>query len=103
MQLTKHGPNTITNKKALRKELGRIRDEGHAVNDEELAPGLLSIAVPVRCESGEIRAALNLAAHNSMISLAELVENLAPHLITAADQISAFLGYRRADEQAGSR
>lgn len=70
---------------------------------KELAPGLLSIAVPVRCASDEVRAALNMATHASMISLEELVEHLAPHLITAADRISARLGYRRADEQAGGR
>lgn len=103
MKLPKRGPNTITSKKALRKALESIREEGLAVNDEELASGLLSIAVPVRCESGEVRAALNLAAHASMISLKELVEHLAPHLITAADGLSARLGYRRADEQAGGR
>ena len=103
MKLTKRGPNTITSKKALRTALESVREKGVAVNDEELAPGLLSIAVPVRCASDEVRAALNMAAHASMISLEELVEHLAPHLITAADRISARLGYRRADEQAGGR
>jgi hypothetical protein len=31
--------------------------------------------------------------------LQELVEHLAPHLITTGDRISARLGYRRPDEQ----
>jgi len=101
MKLTKRGPNTITSKKALRSALEGVREDGLAVNDEELAPGLLSIAVPVRCESGEVRAALNMAAHASMISLENLAEHLAPHLVTTADSISARLGYRRADEQGG--
>jgi IclR family transcriptional regulator, pca regulon regulatory protein len=99
IKLPKRGPNTITSKKTLRTALESVREEGLAVNDEELAPGLLSIAVPVRCESDEVRAALNMAAHTSMISLEELVEHLAPHLITTADRISARLGYRRPDEQ----
>jgi IclR family pca regulon transcriptional regulator len=70
MKLPKRGPNRITNKKSLRTALESVREEGLAVNDEELAPGLLSIAVPVRCESGEVRAALNMAAHTSMILVA---------------------------------
>lgn len=99
IELNKQGPNSITTKKALRAELEQIRDEGFAVNDEELAPELLAIAVPVRSESGEVIAAINMAAHTSMISLEELVGALGPHLVATADRISARLGYRRKDER----
>ena len=99
MKLTKQGPNTITSKKALLTELDEIQSEGFAVNDEELAPELHSIAAPVRNEAREVVAAVNLAAHTSMISLSELVDALSPHLVSTADRISARLGYRRDDEQ----
>lgn len=99
MQLGKRGPNTITTKKALRAELEQVRDEGFAVGDEEVAPELIAIAVPVRSESGEVIAAINMAAHTSMISLEELVGALGPHLVATADRISARLGYRRKDEK----
>jgi IclR family pca regulon transcriptional regulator len=98
MKLTKQGPNTITSKQALRDELDEIREESFAVNDEELAAELRSIAAPVRNEAREVTAAVSLAAHTSMISLAELVDALGPHLISTADRISARLGYRRNDE-----
>jgi IclR family transcriptional regulator, pca regulon regulatory protein len=98
MKLTKQGPNTITSKKALVTELDEIQSEGFAVNDEELAPELHSIAAPVRNEAREVVAAVNLAAHTSMISLSELVDALSPHLVSTADRISARLGYRRDDE-----
>jgi IclR family pca regulon transcriptional regulator len=100
MKLTKQGPNTITSKKALLTELDEIQSEGFAVNDEELAPELHSIAAPVRNEAREVVAAVNLAAHTSMISLSELVDALSPHLVSTADRISARLGHRRDDEQA---
>jgi IclR family pca regulon transcriptional regulator len=103
MKLTKRGPNTITSKKALREQLAEIRDEGFAVDDEELAPELVAIAAPVRNEAREVVAAVNLAAHTSMISLQELADALAPHLLTTADRISARLGYRREDEQPNGR
>jgi IclR family pca regulon transcriptional regulator len=99
MTLTKEGPNTITSKKGLLTELRQIREDGFAVNDQELAPELHSIAVPVRNEAREVVAAVNLVAHSSMISLEELVDALGPHLVSTADRISARLGYRRDDEQ----
>ena len=76
----------------------RRRRGGFAVNDEELAPELHSISAPVRNESREVVAAVNMAAHSSMISLEELVDALGPHLVSTADRISARLGYRRDDE-----
>jgi IclR family pca regulon transcriptional regulator len=99
IKLTKRGPNTITSKKALREELGEIEAAGFAVNDQELAAGLFTIAAPVRNEAHDVVAAVSLAAHSSVISLEELVDALGPHLVSTADRISARLGFRRADEQ----
>ena len=99
MKLKKRGPNTITSKEALRDELDEVREESFAVNDEELAPELHSIAVPVRNEAREVVAAVSLAAPTTKISLAELVDALGPHVVSTADRISARLGYRRDDEQ----
>jgi IclR family pca regulon transcriptional regulator len=98
MKLTKHGPNTITNKKTLREELDEIQAAGFAVDDQEFAAELYAIAAPVRNEAREVVAAVNLAAPSSMISLEELVDALGPHLVSTADRISARLGYRRDDE-----
>jgi IclR family pca regulon transcriptional regulator len=99
IKLTKRGPKTISSKKALRAELEQIREAGFAVDDEELSAGLYAIAAPVRNESRDVVAAVNLAAHSSMIALEELVDALGPHLVSTADRISARLGYRRDDER----
>jgi IclR family pca regulon transcriptional regulator len=98
MKLTKHAPNTITSKKALREELEEIHTAGFAVADQELAPNLYTIAAPIRNDARDTVAAINLAAHATMIPLEELIDALAPHLLTTADRISARLGYRRNDE-----
>jgi IclR family pca regulon transcriptional regulator len=99
MKLTKRGPNTITGTRALMDELDEIQSAGFAVDDQELAPEIYAIAVPVRNEARDVVAAVGLAAHSSMISLEELVDALAPHVVSTADRISARLGYRRDDEQ----
>jgi IclR family transcriptional regulator, pca regulon regulatory protein len=101
IKLAKHGPNTITSKKALREELERIRVAGFAASDQEFAAEPFAIAVPVRNEAREVHAAVNIAAHSSMISLEELTDALWAHLLSTADRISARLGYRRDDEMPG--
>jgi IclR family transcriptional regulator, acetate operon repressor len=48
---------TITDPEALRCELDKVREQGHAVDDEEVAEGLYCLAVPIRTpESGVIGA-----------------------------------------------
>jgi IclR family pca regulon transcriptional regulator len=94
IDLSQRGPNTITARTALVEELERVRAAGLAVNNEELAYGLRSIAAPVRAQSGEVVAAINLAVHRSMVSVEDLVANLGPPLRRAAAEVSARIGYR---------
>lgn len=90
------GPNTITDPEAFREELARIRDSGLAVNDEELAYGLRSIAAPIHSHSGEVLAALNLAVHRTMVSGDELIARFGPAVARTARNISLGMGHRLA-------
>jgi IclR family pca regulon transcriptional regulator len=92
IRFAQRGPNTLTARKALVEELARVRVARLAVNNEELAYGLRSIAVPVCSQNGEVVAAINLAVHRSMVSLDDLVVKLAPALQRTADAISARIG-----------
>jgi IclR family transcriptional regulator, pca regulon regulatory protein len=96
IELTQRGPNTLTTRQALVAELKRVRDAGLAVNNEELAFGLRSIAVPVRGQSGKVVAAINLAVHRSWVSMEDLVRSLSPTLTQCAAEVSMRLGYRPA-------
>jgi Transcriptional regulator len=90
------GPNTLTDPKAFREELVKIRASGIAINDEELAYGLRSIAAPIYSQSGDVLAALNLAIHRTIVSMEELVERFAPAVIQTAADISLSMGHRLA-------
>jgi IclR family pca regulon transcriptional regulator len=92
IEFTRRGPNTLASRTALAAELERVRADGLAVNNEELAYGLRSIAAPVRSQSGEVTAAINLAVHRTMVSLEALLANLGPALRRTADEISARVG-----------
>jgi IclR family pca regulon transcriptional regulator len=88
------GPNTLTDPTAFRKELDKIGRSGIAVNDEELAYGLRSIAAPIRSHSGDVLAALNLAVHRTIGSMDELIARFAPAVVRTADEISLSMGHR---------
>jgi IclR family transcriptional regulator, pca regulon regulatory protein len=90
---TRRGPNTITSKRLLHRELDQVRAGELAVNNEELAYGLRSIATPVRSQTGEVVAAINIAVHRSLVSLDDLVENLAAPLKQTAADIRSRLGF----------
>jgi IclR family pca regulon transcriptional regulator len=92
--LQRRGPNTFTTRAALLAELDRVRVQGFAINNEELAYGLRSIAAPVRSQTREVVAAINLAVHSSMVSMQELVARLSPALLRTAAEISTRAGYR---------
>jgi IclR family pca regulon transcriptional regulator len=89
IELVARGPNTIVDETAFRAELAHIRETGVAVNDEELAYGLRSIAAPISARSGEVVAALNLAAHRSLASTTDLIDRFGPAVRKTAAAISA--------------
>ena len=95
-RLTRRGPNTITAKRELLRELERVRQTRLAVNNEELAYGLRSIAVPVWSQTGDVVAAINIAVHRSLVSMDELLEGLAPALVATAGEISSRIGFNGA-------
>lgn len=70
-------------------ELQAVRARGWAVADEELAPGIRSVAVPVRDGAGQVRAAMNVTVHAAETSLATLTDDYLPMLLRTAGEVSA--------------
>jgi DNA-binding IclR family transcriptional regulator len=60
---------------------------------------LYSIGTAVHNAPRGVVAAVNLAAHSSMIALDDPVDGLGPHLVSTADRISAGVAHRREDER----
>jgi IclR family transcriptional regulator, pca regulon regulatory protein len=87
-QYTKH---TVTSRSRLEELLVEVRQEGYAINDQELEIGLRSIAVPVRNVVGTVVAAMNVSSQASRVSRRELVERCLPILRNAAEKLSAQL------------
>jgi IclR family pca regulon transcriptional regulator len=75
--------------KQLDEELVSIRARGWALADEELAPGVRSIAVPVRDSAGVVRAAMNVTVHAAETSTERLLNEHLPKLLRTAGEVSA--------------
>jgi IclR family pca regulon transcriptional regulator len=73
----------------LRDELVLVRARGWALADEELAPGVRSVAVPVRDGNGTVRAAMNVTVHAAETSTAVLLDDHLPKLLRTAGDVSA--------------
>lgn len=73
----------------LREELTGVRARGWALADEELAPGVRSVAVPVRDGAGAVRAAMNVTVHAAETSTERLLGEHLPLLLRAAGEVSA--------------
>jgi IclR family pca regulon transcriptional regulator len=86
------GPNAVRTLTGLQKELARVRERGYALQDEELASGLRSIAAPVRQNDGRVVAAVNIAVPARDFSVDQLRRRMHDPLIAACAQISRRLG-----------
>ena len=73
---------------ALDDELARVRARGWALADEELAPGVRSVAVPVRDGTGTVRAAMNITVHAAETTTERLRDELLPMLQRTAAEVS---------------
>src|SRR5699024_3696122 len=77
----------------LRSDLGAVRKNGWARAIEEYEDGLNAVAAPLRGHDGKVVAALSAAGPAYRLSL-ERLPDVAARVMTAADEVSARMGYR---------
>jgi len=90
--LKRYTENTIVDADALRAELASIRSRGYAIDDEEIEVGLRCVAAPIRDHSGQVVAAISVAAPVQRMSK-KTVQATIPSVVAAAENISRRLGF----------
>jgi len=85
------GPNAKVSLDELREELRAIRDQGWAMQDEELAYGLRSVAAPVTAPDGRVIAGVNLAVQAQDWSTQRIIRELKPAVLATCAEISGLL------------
>jgi len=84
---------TLTTASELRANLRQVAVQGYAVDDQEREDGVRCVAAPVLDHAGDVVAAISIAGPSIRVTRERIAE-LASHVVRAADEISAELGYR---------
>ncbi|MCG6892041.1 MAG: helix-turn-helix domain-containing protein [Desulfobacteraceae bacterium] len=84
---------TVTGLKELMDILRRVRLQGYAVNNGELAPELVSAAAPVQNREGRVVAALNVAVRATDYPDSPSIQTLFETVVSVAGQISQAMGH----------
>ncbi len=92
-ELAAYTPQTITDPQDLSEELGKIRQAGYAIGDEELALGLRAVSAPLRDATRRAVAAVNVTGLADRMSYQRIEEEIIPALLGAVRRISSALGY----------
>ena len=90
LQLTRHSPRTITDRRELEDELERIARRGVGIDNEEFVLGMVAVAVPVLGSDGRLVAAVACHAPTARRSLDEMLTSV-PELRAAADAMARIL------------
>jgi IclR family pca regulon transcriptional regulator len=86
VSITSH---TIADRQRLLSELRKIREQGYAFNNQEIANGLRGVAAPVLTDDGRPIAAINVSIPHPLKGPEEIEEVLAPKVIATAREIGA--------------
>ncbi len=98
-RLERRTPHTITNREALAVDLQAVTRRGWAVAVEELEPGLVAIAAPVRAGTGTVVAALSVSGPTARIT-PDRIESIGALLAAEGRGLSARLGHHSRKEGA---
>ena len=86
---------TITMPSELRTDLEKVRQTGYAVNRGEWRDSVSGVAAPIWNATGQVCAAIGLSGPTDRFK-ARSVKQLAPTVVSVAQQISSRLGFRLA-------
>ena len=95
MTLTAFTPQTVVDRDQLREILMQVRAQGWCLVREELEPGLVSVAAPIRDINGRVVAAINVSGSADKTSASHVLDVCLPKLLAAASRINALLGASR--------
>jgi IclR family transcriptional regulator, acetate operon repressor len=89
--LERRTPHTITNRTELQRDLATVARRGYAIAREELEPGLVAIASPLRAHDGVVVAAISVSGPTARIS-ERVAHDVGALLVAETAGLSSVLG-----------
>lgn len=84
--------STIIDRQAFETHLAQVRKLGYALNEQELAPDLITVAAPIFGHDGSVIAALNVSAPSSRVTQEKLTGVIIPAVLRAGAEASRLMG-----------
>ena len=84
-------PNTVVSKDKLMEELKRIRENGYAIDDEELSIGLRCVGAPLFDHNGQARHAISLSGPSIRMG-SKKIEEMRRELKKICQKLSGIMG-----------
>ncbi len=94
-ELKSYTPTTITNLETLKLELRQATENGYAIDNEELDPGVRCVAAPIYDYTRRIVGAISLSGPSMRFTDTRTDNELVPLVLEAAATLSVRLGYRQ--------
>lgn len=85
-------PKTKTGKRALLEEFGQVVEQGYALSEEDVIPGIGAIGVPIFDSEARVRASLSIAGPQSVV-LGDDFDRICGLTRQAGAELSKRLGY----------
>ncbi len=86
-ELIRFTPNTVTDKRKLKKWVQGIRTDGYAMIDGALEMGVRSLSVPIRDRNSAVIAAINVVSFSGKMTADDMIEHYLPVLQEKATKI----------------
>jgi IclR family transcriptional regulator, KDG regulon repressor len=94
-ELRAYTATTYTDREKLKKDLRKVAEQGHAIDDEDYDLGVRCVAAPIRDYTRRIVGALSISGPSMRFSDERLEKELVPLVTRAAEDLSVRLGYHK--------
>jgi IclR family KDG regulon transcriptional repressor len=94
-ELKAYTPRTITDRETLKKELQTVAEQGYAIDNEELDPGVRCVAAPIRDYTRRIVGAVSISGPSMRFTEERIETELIPLVLQASEDLSTRLGFHK--------
>jgi len=94
-QLKSYTPTTVTDRSKLKAELKKVAEQGYAIDDEEMDPGVRCVAAPIRDYTRRIVGAVSISGPSMRFPDDRIANELIDLVTSAGEDLSTRLGFHK--------